>query len=121
MGVVEKWRARPRPCKARQKKQKEHERRQHETPPHPKGNIESRFLMPARMPAIAKPPRAMRPHQTIASTRSILPVATSAKLEWLIYSIKRCLVYKVTAQDKVASLEYKPDQRRNLNWLDLGR
>ena len=39
MGMVEEWGARPRPCNARQKKQKEHERRQHETPPHPKGNI----------------------------------------------------------------------------------
>ena len=39
MGMVEEWRARPRPCKARQKKQKGRERRQHETPPHPKGNI----------------------------------------------------------------------------------
>jgi hypothetical protein len=39
MGVVKKWRVGPRPCKARQKKQKEHERRQQETPPHPKGNI----------------------------------------------------------------------------------
>jgi hypothetical protein len=39
MGVVEEWRAGPRPCKARQKKQEEHEGRQKETPPHPKGNI----------------------------------------------------------------------------------
>jgi hypothetical protein len=65
----------------------------------------------------------MRPHQTIASTGSILrpPCCNVSQLEWLIYLIKRCLVYKVRTHDKVARLESKPsDQRRDLGKISIG-